>query len=94
MMANAAVYLMDTGQPALLYLVPMTLGTVYILGKQRNELSDLWNGPKVINAADQIYAANIEYERSGESATLRRGGSTEVTIVELDSHLSSTRSLT
>mmetsp|Transcript_24426 Transcript_24426/g.37691 ORF Transcript_24426/g.37691 Transcript_24426/m.37691 type:complete len:748 (-) Transcript_24426:534-2777(-) len=54
MMANVAVYVMNTGQPALLYLVPMTFGTMYFLGKRRNELGDLWNGPKVLSAADEI----------------------------------------
>ncbi|PKU76741.1 Signal peptide peptidase-like 2 [Dendrobium catenatum] len=39
-----ALYLMDGhGQPALLYLVPCTLGLIVILGWIRGELSDLWN---------------------------------------------------
>lgn len=39
-----ALYLMDgQGQPALLYLVPCTLGLVVILGWLRGELYDLWN---------------------------------------------------
>lgn len=54
LMANAAVYLMDTGQPALLYLVPCSLGTVTFLGWQRSELGDLWTGPVVIRTADDI----------------------------------------
>ncbi|KAL3829253.1 hypothetical protein ACJIZ3_018055 [Penstemon smallii] len=38
------LYLMDGhGQPALLYLVPCTLGTCVVLGKLRGELSELWN---------------------------------------------------
>ncbi|XP_020571384.1 signal peptide peptidase-like 2 [Phalaenopsis equestris] len=38
-----ALYLMDGhGQPALLYLVPCTLGLIVILGWMRGELSDLW----------------------------------------------------
>lgn len=54
LMANAAVYLMRMGQPALLYLVPCTLGTMTYLGWKRQELHALWVGPKVIAAADEI----------------------------------------
>ena len=53
-MANAAVYLMQMGQPALLYLVPCTLGTLSFMGWRRQELKDLWDGPKAIRAADNI----------------------------------------
>ncbi|KAL8149084.1 hypothetical protein AgCh_006185 [Apium graveolens] len=39
-----ALYLMNgQGQPALLYLVPCTLGTFVMLGLVRGELKDLWN---------------------------------------------------
>ncbi|KAI3797897.1 hypothetical protein L1987_33161 [Smallanthus sonchifolius] len=39
-----ALYLMNGhGQPALLYLVPCTLGTCIILGLVRNEFKELWN---------------------------------------------------
>jgi len=53
-MANAAVYLMNMGQPALLYLVPCCLGTMAYMGYQRNELQMLWDGPKTIRAADNL----------------------------------------
>jgi hypothetical protein len=51
-MANAAVYYMRMGQPALLYLVPCCLGTMLYVG--RHELSQLWDGPRVLKAADEI----------------------------------------
>jgi signal peptide peptidase-like 2B len=51
-MANIAVYAMNMGQPALLYLVPCCLGTMIYLAKKRGE--DLWNTPKVITACDEI----------------------------------------
>ncbi|OQU81829.1 signal peptide peptidase-like 2 isoform X1 [Sorghum bicolor] len=39
-----ALFLMDgQGQPALLYLVPCTLGVIVILGWLRGELHELWN---------------------------------------------------
>ncbi|KAG9154454.1 hypothetical protein Leryth_023904 [Lithospermum erythrorhizon] len=38
------LYIMDGhGQPALLYLVPCTLGTCVALGKKRGELKQLWS---------------------------------------------------
>lgn len=53
-MANAAVYLMEMGQPALLYLVPCTLGTMAYKGWKRNELISLWKGPKILKQADYV----------------------------------------
>ncbi|KAG6479820.1 hypothetical protein ZIOFF_063294 [Zingiber officinale] len=42
-----ALYLMDGhGQPALLYLVPCTLGLAILFGWSRGELNDLWNYSK------------------------------------------------
>ncbi|KAH9605697.1 hypothetical protein KSS87_015534 [Heliosperma pusillum] len=38
-----ALFLMEEGQPALLYLVPCTLGVAVILGLVRGELKELWN---------------------------------------------------
>ena len=53
-MANAAVYIMQLGQPALLYLVPCCLGTMCLLGWSRGEMMELWHGPRVVRAADRI----------------------------------------
>ena len=53
-MANAAVYLMKMGQPALLYLVPCCLGCMFLLAWNRGELQDLWKGPGVLRYADAI----------------------------------------
>merc|ERR1711862_675055 len=39
-----ALTIMRMGQPALLYLVPATLGTTQVLGCIRGETMDLWNG--------------------------------------------------
>jgi hypothetical protein len=57
-MANAAVYIMQMGQPALLYLVPCVLGTMLFLAWQREEVADLWNGPKTIRNADYMVYPN------------------------------------
>lgn len=53
-MANTAVYLMQMGQPALLYLVPCCLGTMGYMGWRRKELQQLWDGPRVLRAADDV----------------------------------------
>ena len=45
MMANVAVYAMDMGQPALLYLVPCTLGAFCVKAKREGELAMMWEGP-------------------------------------------------
>jgi signal peptide peptidase-like protein 2B len=57
-MANIAVYVMSMGQPALLYLVPCCLGTTLYIGWRRNELSQLWEGPRVLISADSALCRN------------------------------------
>jgi len=54
LMANTAVYVMQMGQPALLYLVPCCLGTICFMGWRRNELSDIWKTPKVLATIDEL----------------------------------------
>ena len=39
----AASFLSGTGQPALLYLVPLTVGSAVAVGLQRAEVKELWN---------------------------------------------------
>ncbi|XP_078329329.1 signal peptide peptidase-like 2B [Crassostrea virginica] len=39
-----ALYLMEMGQPALLYLVPFTLVTTFVIGCIRGEARSLWSG--------------------------------------------------
>jgi hypothetical protein len=43
MLANYAVSYFETGQPALLYIVPLTLGSVYFRAKEANILDMLWD---------------------------------------------------
>jgi signal peptide peptidase-like protein 2B len=48
-----ALFMMEMAQPALLYLVPGTLGTTLALGACRGEISELWSGkPKPWDRAD------------------------------------------
>ena len=53
-MANMAVYVMEMGQPALLYLVPCCLGTMVYTGKKAGELADLWEGPRAICSCETL----------------------------------------
>ena len=48
-MANIAVVLTDMGQPALLYLVPCTLGLLLFIAHHDNTLPDLWRGPAILD---------------------------------------------
>lgn len=65
-MANAAVYIMQMGQPALLYLVPCCLGTMVYIGHKSGELNDLWEGPRVIRAADALLYGAPRVESGAE----------------------------
>ena len=49
---------MHMGQPALLYLVPTCLGTMCYIGWRRKELQQLWDGPRVLRAADDVVFGN------------------------------------
>lgn len=49
-----ALALMKTGQPALLYLVPCTLGTTYLIGLKRKEVKMLWSGAYQVSLGDLI----------------------------------------
>lgn len=68
-MANIAVYAMQMGQPALLYLVPCCLGTMTFLGWKRGELDELWNTPQVIIASDKkMFGEYLEENSISESS--------------------------
>ena len=49
MMANVAVYVMDMGQPALLYLVPCTLGVFCAVAHREGKFQMMWAGPPSLN---------------------------------------------
>jgi len=76
MMANIAVYAMKMGQPALLYLVPCTLGVMVWLGWRRGELGEMFNGPKIMDQAAAILDA-IEDERGGAEGAGGEGEGSE-----------------
>ena len=60
-MANTAVYVMQMGQPALLYLVPCCLGTFVFMARRNGELNDIWDNPRAIRAADAlVFGGRVE----------------------------------
>lgn len=56
LLAFVAVILMEQGQPALLYICPICLAVMFIMGRHR--LKDLWNGAKVFKLADGLISKN------------------------------------
>jgi len=68
-LANIAVYLMKHAQPALLYLVPLILCTMVLIGSINSEVRDLWKGPKRLEIADEVHekAGASAFHESGEA---------------------------
>lgn len=56
LLAFVAVILMEQGQPALLYICPICLVVMFVMG--RNRLKDLWSGAKVFKLSDQLINKN------------------------------------
>lgn len=77
-----ALKIMQKGQPALLYLVPATLGTVIVLGLKRGELSNLWNGFATVNQLTESKASTYkddvlkEFKSIGNIISRWTGGTT------------------
>eukprot|EP00904_Undaria_pinnatifida_P002749 jgi/Undpi1/12475/HiC_scaffold_5.g02146.m1 len=55
LLANMAVYVMAMGQPALLYLVPCTLGLFVFLSYSDGTLRSMWDGPPSLSAEHAGY---------------------------------------
>jgi len=62
---------MRIGQPALLYLVPTTLGTTLLLGFLRGELNALWNG--VPRAAQDARETHLQASSEPDGTTMEVG---------------------
>jgi hypothetical protein len=84
-MANTAVYVMQMGQPALLYLVPCCLGTFVFMARRNGELDDVWDNPRAIRAADalvfggRIEAGDAEDEDEARTSSLLMNEEAEMT---------------
>ena len=46
-MTFGALIIMNSGQPALVFIVPATLSSLLFCALVRREMSHFWNGPKV-----------------------------------------------
>lgn len=57
LVTTAALILMRTGQPALLYIVPILLSTVFTIAWRRREVKSLWIGNLV--SIQRIIAADV-----------------------------------
>ncbi|CAM9516340.1 unnamed protein product [Ascophyllum nodosum] len=62
LMANMAVYVMGMGQPALLYLVPCTLGLFAFLAHSDGTLRNMWEGPASMNVEHLGYDGLLSEE--------------------------------
>ncbi|KAL9985926.1 hypothetical protein ACROYT_G008380 [Oculina patagonica] len=65
------LFVMEQGQPALLYLVPCTLGTGFVIGWLRGELKKLWTGQMVPDVAGQNGNESEDEILNRESLTRR-----------------------
>ena len=63
LIANLMVYASNKAQPALLYLVPLTLGTIALVGHRGDELKALWNGHPQLAHADRLLSQDHENHR-------------------------------
>lgn len=73
-MANVAVTLMQIGQPALMYLVPTTLGTLLVLSWQNGDLRALWIGLDDDNK--KFEPEDDEPQAGGSDSSAKPNGST------------------
>lgn len=54
---------MEKGQPALLYLVPFTLITTFVIGCIRGEAGALWSGvTKQVNYSNLLLSEDLKFK--------------------------------
>ncbi|KAK2565277.1 Signal peptide peptidase-like 2B, partial [Acropora cervicornis] len=68
------LFVMEKGQPALLYLVPCTLGTGYAIGWKRGDIKRLWTGQMVLHNSG-------ERDDSGEDEIFSRGSNEDFSAI-------------
>ncbi|KAF0699068.1 Aste57867_10341 [Aphanomyces stellatus] len=69
--ANVAVVLMEMGQPALLYLVPCTLGGIAVAAYASGDLHQMWHyGPYPVHPVGPSVASPIDLEHAEKSPFL------------------------
>jgi len=66
-LTTVMILVMNRGQPALLYLVPFTIGVTVITGLIRKELKSLWKGDSPISRpVDELQLLHSNPEENGE----------------------------
>ncbi|XP_054710112.1 signal peptide peptidase-like 2B [Uloborus diversus] len=78
------LFLMNTAQPALLYLVPSTLLPPFILGWCRKELSLLWSGFKVVRPRSRHPTVQVASNASQAAVPEQVVPSSENTFLDKD----------
>jgi hypothetical protein len=78
LLAFMAVLLMQQGQPALLYICPILLGTIFYLG--RKNLKQLWSGAEIFGLAERLMARNERLWERSQSRTESNGESQEQSL--------------
>lgn len=79
--------IMQSGQPALLYLVPCLLGSVFFVAWRRGEIGELWEGPRVPESV-RVFNAHAAAAPSSEhesSSSVRANGDDDGLHVPLES---------
>lgn len=98
LLAFMAVLLMQQGQPALLYICPIILATMFYLG--RKNLKQLWNGAEIFVLSERLMARNErmwDRAQNGRLSTENPEGNLDSPVVEsspLEENGGSARSFT
>ncbi|GLE02893.1 hypothetical protein PINS_up011757 [Pythium insidiosum] len=85
LMANIGVTVMKRGQPALMYIVPTTLGTLWFIAWRRGILRKLWDGPDELQSRSSRREAEIENSAAAVEAGPRPERSLTIEEVIRDS---------
>lgn len=80
-----ALAFMKTGQPALLYLVPCTLGTTFVIGLKRKEVRKLWNGVYHITTKKDSSEDKVTTNTNSASITDIAGNETNISVNSVNS---------
>uniref|UniRef100_A0A0D9VMV2 PA domain-containing protein n=1 Tax=Leersia perrieri TaxID=77586 RepID=A0A0D9VMV2_9ORYZ len=81
MITYVALNLMDGhGQPALLYIVPFTLGTFIALGRKRGELRNLWTRGQPERVCTHMHMQHLPKDTDGEQVMMRDRSGEEVVV--------------
>ncbi|RMX65261.1 hypothetical protein DD238_006077 [Peronospora effusa] len=78
-LANVAVIITEMGQPALMYLVPTTLGLLIVASKRNGDFRAMWTG-------DEVDKKRRNNEGLGYQAVASEEASTGIVIGDVMGH--------